>query len=127
MNLIDNTQVAVSPNGVWSPSPLPRHRQGERFLRGPIPWDWIAAASRLPGKALHVAVALWHLAGIKDSARVQLSPSVLRDIGIQRHAGYRGLRRLESAGLVEVARHRGRSPTVTLRECPPTARPNPSA
>jgi hypothetical protein len=31
----------------------PRHRRGERFLKGPIPWPWISAAAALPGKALH--------------------------------------------------------------------------
>jgi len=45
--------------------PLPRHKLGEKFLKGPIPWDWISRAAKQPGKAVHVALVLWFLAGIK--------------------------------------------------------------
>ena len=38
---------------------LPRPKAGERFLKGPIPMDWLSAAARLPGKSLHVAIAIW--------------------------------------------------------------------
>jgi hypothetical protein len=31
----------------------------------------------LPGKALHVGIALWHLAGIQGTAEVRLVSSVL--------------------------------------------------
>ena len=30
----------------------PRHRPGEKFLRGPIPWTWLQQAARLRGSAL---------------------------------------------------------------------------
>ena len=40
---------------------LPRHRQGEKFLKGPIPWDWLTKAAQLPGHALHVALVLWRV------------------------------------------------------------------
>lgn len=95
----------------------PRHKNGEHFLRGPIPMDWIYLASIASGHGcgLNVAIALWYISGLnKQSSTVKLSGKVLRKMGIKRHAGYRGLLSLESAGLVSVERHPGRSPIVTL-------------
>ena len=50
--------------------PLPRIRKQRTvvrgFLRGPIPWTWLLAASRLGGKVLHVGIVLWFLVGVRD-------------------------------------------------------------
>ena len=56
---------------------IPRHNRGERFLKGPIPWRWLEVAARLPGRALAVALVLWHLIGLREAAAgtVRLSPS----------------------------------------------------
>ena len=39
------------------------HRQSyartEPFIAGPLPLEWINHAASLPGKALHVGLALW--------------------------------------------------------------------
>jgi len=93
-----------------------RHCQsGKRFLRGPVPMDWLNRAARLPGKALHVGIAIWHLAGLKKQvADIKLSSAILTDLGISRPAGYRGLKALEQAALVSVIRHTGRQPLVSL-------------
>ena len=98
--------------------PVPRHRKGERFLRGPIPWSWLTEAARLPGRTLHVAVSLWFWAGIKRSAAVVLPISQLRLLGVSRFAVYRGLGALEKAGLIKVRRHPGKKPLVTLLDIP---------
>jgi len=92
----------------------PRHRQGEKFLKGPIPWEWLTEAAKQPGKAFQVGIALWFLAGIKGSRTVALSGSVLEDFGVNRYAAYRGLKVLEDAGLVSAKRHPGRNPLVTI-------------
>ena len=92
----------------------PRHKPGEKFLKGPIPWAWLAKAAHQSGKALHVAIALWFLAGVKRKRTVALSGAVLRTLGVNRHSGYRGLAALEQAGLVSVERHPGRNPLVTI-------------
>ena len=95
----------------------PRTRKGRRFLRGPIPMDWINAAATASGRGsgVEVAIALWYLSGLHRQARtIKLRSSVLLAMGVDRHAGYRGLRALEKAGLVEVVRHPGRCPVVTL-------------
>jgi hypothetical protein len=85
-----------------------------KFLKGPVPLPWLALAGRQPGKALHVAVVLWFLAGVMRSSTVALSGEVLKPFGVDRRAGHRGLTALERAGLVAVERHRGRQPRVTL-------------
>jgi len=79
--------------------------------------DWLCAAAKASGKGsgFKVAIALWHLSGLNRQARtVKLSGSLLRNMGVERHAGYRGLEALEQAGLVKVKRHSGRSPLVTI-------------
>jgi hypothetical protein len=85
-----------------------------RFLKGPIPLDWIITAAKLPGKALHVGIALWFLAGLKRSRTVVLTPSWMRQIGLNRDAMYRGLAALERTGLVTVLRQPGKASRVTL-------------
>lgn len=85
-----------------------------RFLRGPVPMDWLKQAAKLPGRALHAGVALWFLDGFQQTGTVQARPSVLRDLGLDRHASYRALRELEKAGLVSVVRKRGAAAMVTL-------------
>src|SRR5690349_14169013 len=39
----------------------PRPRDGEPFIRGPIPFAWVALAARLPGSCLIVAMATRYL------------------------------------------------------------------
>lgn len=95
---------------------LPRHKSGEKFLKGPIPWDWVSMASKLPGKALHVANALWFIAGIKNCRTIALSGKVLRGMGVKRNAAYRGLTALEASGLVSVIKYSGRCPVVTIND-----------
>ena len=97
---------------------IPRHNPGEPFLKGPIPLRWLELAARQPGKALHVAVALWHRTGMARSARVKINLSRLDALGVDRYAGSRGLKALESARLIRVDRGQGRTATVTLLEIP---------
>ncbi len=95
---------------------LPRHKNGEKFLKGPIPLDWLNMAAKLPGKALHVAIAIWFLAGIKKMRTIALSGSVLNGMGVKRNAAYRALAELEGAGLISVIRYHGRLSEVTILE-----------
>jgi hypothetical protein len=110
------------PDGFCLPPPrrqgAPRPRRGEKFLMGPVPWAWLQRASRLHGRALHVGIAVWFLAGFEKSATVPLAASVLRASGVTRWAAARGLRDLETAGLVTVERRSGRQPRVTLLWAP---------
>ena len=84
----------------------PRHRSGERFLRGPIPMAWLTAASKASGhgSGFKVAIALWYLSGLNHQAKtVKLKGTVLRDLGVERHAAYRGLDALERLSRLPVA------------------------
>jgi DNA-binding transcriptional ArsR family regulator len=90
-------------------------RRGERFLKGPIPLPEIAAASRLPGKALAVLLAIHHQSDLTGKPSVTLPARPLAELGISRGAKSRGLQVLEKAGLVTVARSRGRAARIQLK------------
>jgi hypothetical protein len=64
------------PSGIAVPLTRPKSQRfgpGQKFLRGPIPWDWLSGASRLPGKALQVGLVIWHLGGLKNAMTIELS------------------------------------------------------
>ena len=120
MNLPDLKRLTLTGQGTCpvGSRKAPRPKQGERFLRGPIPLPWLSRAARLPGKALHVAIAVYYLAGLKRRRTVALSGKVSAELGVDRHSKYRALKWLEEAGLVRVKRHPGRNPLVTILEVP---------
>jgi hypothetical protein len=95
----------------------PRHSRGEAFLKGPIPWDWWAAACRLPGHSLHVASAIRFLAGCKRADSIALGLSDMeRTMGVKRDAARRALRLLESTNLISASYRSGCKPSATVRE-----------
>jgi hypothetical protein len=89
-------------------------RTRDRFLKGPIPWNWIIRASRLPGKALLLGLCLWRLKGATRRDTVVLSNTELAPFGIDRAAKSRGLAVLEKAGLIRVDRKPRRWSNITL-------------
>ena len=91
----------------------PRKVRG-RFLRGPVPLNWLAEAAKLPGKTLHVGVLLWFRAGLTRNVTVHLTGTVARTFGLDRYAKSRALRQLERKGLITVDRRVGRNPVVTI-------------
>jgi hypothetical protein len=109
------------------PKKPPRPRPGGKFLKGPVPWNWLARALRLPGKALAVGVLLWWEAGCANRATVRFHQGLRRELGLGCHEDTvrRGLRALEAAGLVRVGRPSGRCLEVTLLDAPPDAPPPP--
>lgn len=94
----------------------PRHRPGQKFLKGPIPWDWLDRAGRLPGRALAVGLVLWQRAGVQRSRTVRLCQASVAEMGLNEDAVRRGIRRLEGERLIEVARMAGRGLEVTILE-----------
>jgi hypothetical protein len=93
---------------------LPRHRPGEKFLKGPIPLSWLTRAANLRGKAVHVALALWFQAGVERSATIKLNLSRLQAFGVERSAGSRALTMLAACRLVVVRQRPGCAPIVTI-------------
>ena len=91
-------------------------RQSEPFIKGPIPCGWMTKAASIPRRnALVVGIVLWWLAGMRGS-RSQLVLCVKRcfPFGLKRKGVERGLRDLESAGLIRVERRRGHCVRVEL-------------
>lgn len=97
---------------------LPRHKPGEKFLKGPIPMDWIHAAGKLPGQALRVALELWFLAGCEKTGSIRITNARLVKLGISCNTARRAIQQLEDAKLIGVERPDGRSLVVTLNEVP---------
>src|SRR5262245_55817923 len=99
-----NAGESVAP----AASKLPRRRCADRFLKGPVPWRWLARAMALPGKALAVGLILWQLRGMVRGETVLFClPRAAAD-GIPTTTARRAIRALEGAGLVAVERRPGR-------------------
>jgi len=79
-----------------------------------IPISWLIAAAALPGKSLHVGIALWHLSEVRQSKSIAFSNKAARQFSVDRNSKYRALAWLEEAGMVSVRRVIGQSPSVTL-------------
>ncbi len=107
------------------PAPLPGFLKGEKYLGGPIPLTWLTPAASLPGKALHVALALWFEALVSRGKKPTVHPRLvtLRAFGAGcRRTLYRALAALSRAGLVSVEYRKGRPSLVTILP-PPQQRP----
>jgi DNA-binding transcriptional ArsR family regulator len=68
----------------------------------------------LNGKALVIAVVIWHLKGLNRSNTVKLNGRLLKEFKISRSTLYRGLNALENARLISVNRQIGKRPWVTI-------------
>ncbi len=95
-------------------SNLPKHKTGDRFLKGPIPMAWLNKAMQLSGKAFHVAIIIWYLAGMKSNRQVKLTQKELDVFNINRNAKYRALAELKAANLICVDSGNGKNPLITL-------------
>ncbi len=122
----DLSKLTAPPAPVRARTRPPRHRPGEKFLKGPVPWRWIETAAGLPGKALAVGLAAWHEAGCRKCSTVPLN---LSRLAVPRRTAHRGLCELARVGLVSVDRRKGRPPLVTLLPAPtgPSGRVPPRA
>jgi len=118
---VDLEKFRLNTNRLVSPKPkgatVRTHLAG-KFLRGPVPLKWLHTAGTLAGRALHVAVELRFQCGVCRSEEVRFSYSSVLKFGVKRHAAYRGLRALETAGLVTVCRAPGRCPIVRILDGP---------
>jgi hypothetical protein len=84
----------------------------EPFVKVPLWWaDTVFKAAGTP-RAL-ICIRLLHLAWKDQSDTVKLSSGWLKRRGISRNTWRRTLQDLEAAGLITVARLRGKAPVVT--------------
>ena len=107
----------AAPTGPTGNARLNTH-QKYPFLKGPIPRWWLERAATLPGKAFTIGVVLWYRMGITKKQEVRPSWKLWAKFSIGRHAAYRGLHNLETAGLISVERHVGKNPVVTVTAVP---------
>lgn len=86
----------------------------EPFLKGPIPMAWLKSAAELPGKTLHLGIAIWWLYPMSKTQSFKLTRKALDYVGISRDAAYDALKRLEERRLVRVERLPGQRPKVQI-------------
>jgi hypothetical protein len=99
----------------------PRHRLGDPFIKGPIPYAWIASACRLPGSGLHVAMSYRFYRSrfrFKRRGRRWGLPDVARGLRISNDSARRGLHAAELAGLLAVEREPGCKLAVSVLNLP---------
>lgn len=96
-----------------SPASRRVRKQGE-FLKGPIPLSWLSVAACLPGKALHVALAIWFEHGRRKCETFRLTAAIRARFGVERKASYAALELLKQEGLITVRRQHGKNPLITL-------------
>lgn len=95
------------------------------FLRGPIPLAWLGSAATLPGKTLHVGIALWWLHGMAKGKPFKLTQKALQTFNVERDAASAALLRLKLAGLIWVLRQPGQRPMISMLD--ETAKKSPNA
>jgi hypothetical protein len=86
-----------------------------KFIKGPIPLDWIKKALKLAPCAIRIGIVLWYISGLRKNETFILSNVMLKKFNIYRHTKYRGLELLEEAGLIEVERRFKKNPKVTIK------------
>ena len=91
-----------------------RSARTNRFIKGPIPLNWVVVAAGLPGKSFHVGMVLWYLVGLTGSRCVKLTQKELDRFEINRNAKYRSLQFLEQSGLISVQSENGKNPHITV-------------
>lgn len=106
---MNNEKAATAPGRARK-----QKRMQPRPLKGPIPISWLSAAAKLPGKSLHVSLAIWYATEHWRSREVALSNIDACRFGLNRNAKYRALLWLETAGLIAVKRKLGRPPLVAV-------------
>jgi hypothetical protein len=114
--LVWNTEVGEFQS-VAQPDP-----SNGRFIKGPLPLAWFEGAAALPGRALHVALAIWFQVGLERSSTIKLGQKRASQFSVSRDAKYDALKRMTEAGLIEVEQSPGQAPRVTVVH-PPSQRP----
>jgi len=99
----------------------PVKRTVGKFLRGPIPWNWLTAAAKLPMPSILVGLELWRESGCRSSrCDIPLSTAKLGALGVSRKSCYAAVKHLEADRLISVERHPGRLSRVTILDIGPS-------
>ena len=98
--------------------PIPRHGSGEPFLRGPIPWNWIATACRLPGSGLHAALTVRFLCCRFPGPNRWGLETLSRGWGVHPRSARRALHQAKAAGVIAIQNAPGRKLVVSIPTAP---------
>ncbi len=124
ISMKESPPIPVDPFGLPQqgiPTLSPRFHAPKRrglFLKGPVPLEWLATAAGCGGKALAVAVLLWHRRGVTGSADVSLSRPLRDRFGISASTFRRAVLALERVKLVAVTRSPGCSHRLVILDEP---------
>lgn len=99
-------------------SRTPRHWPGQPFIKGPIPYAWIAPDCRLPGAGLPVAMAYRFLSCRFRQRNCWGLGAIANALRITSRSARRGLHSAEMAGLLAVEREPGCKLVVSVVNCP---------
>jgi DNA-binding transcriptional ArsR family regulator len=96
----------------WSKT---KTRNAVRFIKGPLPLEWLSAAAHQGGKALAVGLAVHYAAGLRTTSRdIPVTNELAEVFGVSRHTKRYALKRLAAAGLIAVTQEGKSSPRVTI-------------
>jgi hypothetical protein len=105
---------------------IPRHRRGETFIKGPIPYAWITSACRLPGSGLAVTMIYLFLDGRFRCPSQWGLEQLAKELHLAERSVRRGLHAAEKVGLLSVIRKPGCKPEVSP-SFPADPDPNPAS
>jgi hypothetical protein len=112
---IDWERLRLPEDYILPPVSKPKIRRHKgHFIKGPLPYDWVCAASRVTPIAGLVGVGLWHVSALAESRTFRVTNKVEELAFCSRRSLYRALNGLERVGLITVNRSRGHRPLVTL-------------
>ena len=94
-------------------------RRNGRFIKGPLPIDWLVKARSAGSPALQVGLIIWYLQGLnqprmKRRAMISLSNIEFKKWGMSRITKRRGIDQLEAAKLIRVKRIPYKNPQITI-------------
>lgn len=91
------------------------------YLSGKVPLAWLAQAHALGGQCLAVGILLWFRRNLTKQAVVTLPGWLRASFQVPERGYFAAVKRLESAGLVRVARLPGHALRITIQPTPPPA------
>ncbi len=86
----------------------------ELFIYINMPLIHIEKCGQLSGKCLQVYLHLIWVYTVTKKNPIKPQHKLLKNLGVDRYAFYRAIKKMSSAGLIEFTNKRGSSPLITL-------------
>ncbi len=85
-----------------------------KFIKGPIPLDWILTATKLGNSVAKLSWMLWFYHGLENGDPFPASNIRAEEFGLSRNRKTTALSLLEEAGLISIEQGSGKAPVVKL-------------